>query len=179
VGPTSAVVTVVILLLVLAWYLSFSASRLDRLHARVEGSWDALDAQLVRRASVVLELATSSLLDPATSVLLADAAHGARDTPPTQREVAESDLSAALRLALEQPGIVEDLMADPVGNELLGELSSACRRVQLARRFHNDAIRATRAARRDRMVRWFRLAGHATVREPFEMDDESPDGLPR
>ena len=39
----------------------------------------ALDAQLVRRASVSLQLATSGLLDPATALLLADAAHEARE----------------------------------------------------------------------------------------------------
>jgi hypothetical protein len=77
-GSTTVLVTAVVVLLLLAWYLSFSASRLDRLHARVEGARDALDAQLVRRASVALELATSQRLDPASSVLLAEAAHEAR-----------------------------------------------------------------------------------------------------
>jgi len=62
-----------------AWYLTFSATRLDRLHARVEGARSALDAQLVRRASVTLQLAASGRLDPATSLLLADAAHEARE----------------------------------------------------------------------------------------------------
>ena len=41
------VVTVVAVLLVLGWYLSFSASQLDRLHHRVETLRAALDAQLV------------------------------------------------------------------------------------------------------------------------------------
>jgi hypothetical protein len=81
------------LLVVVAWYLSWTASRLDRLHARVEGSRAALDAQLVRRASVALELATSTLLDPASSVLLATAAHDAREAGADSREMAESDLS--------------------------------------------------------------------------------------
>ena len=36
--------------LIVAWYLSYTAARLDRLHARVEGALSALDAQLVRRA---------------------------------------------------------------------------------------------------------------------------------
>ena len=45
-----AVTFVVIVLIALAWYLSYSAARLDRLHAKVEGAMSALDAQLVRRA---------------------------------------------------------------------------------------------------------------------------------
>lgn len=44
-------------LLLLAWYLSYSAARLDRLHAKVEGALSALDAHVVRRAEASLELA--------------------------------------------------------------------------------------------------------------------------
>jgi hypothetical protein len=59
-------------------YVSWRAGRLDRLHARVDGARAALDAALVRRSSVALELAACGLLDPATSLLLAGAAHDAR-----------------------------------------------------------------------------------------------------
>lgn len=178
-GSTTVLVITVVVLLLLAWYLSFSASRLDRLHARVEGSRDALDAQLVRRAAVALELATSARLDPASSVLLAEAAHEAREATAATREVSESNLSRALRAALEQPGTIDHLAADAVGHELLVDLHSASRRVELARRFHNDAVRATLAARNDRLVRWFRLAGHAPRPGTFEIDDATPAGLPR
>ena len=61
-------------LLLLAWYLSYSAARLDRLHAKVEGALSALDAHVVRRAEASLELANSGALDPATGFLLAAAA---------------------------------------------------------------------------------------------------------
>ena len=47
----------------------------------------------------------------------------------------------------------------------------------MARRFHNDAVRAARALRRHRKVRWFRLAGHAPFPLAFEMDDEPPAAL--
>ena len=65
---------VVIVVIGVAWYLSYAAARLDRLHAKVEGAMSALDAQLVRRAEATLELANSGALDPATALLLADAA---------------------------------------------------------------------------------------------------------
>ena len=52
-------------------YVSWRAGRIDRLHARVDMARAALDATLLRRSSVALELATSGLLDPATSLLLA------------------------------------------------------------------------------------------------------------
>ncbi|HEY8114051.1 MAG TPA: hypothetical protein VII16_14550, partial [Actinomycetes bacterium] len=62
-----ASIWIVVAILLACVYLWLMANRLDRLHARVEGSRAALDAQLVRRSSVALELATSQLLDPATS----------------------------------------------------------------------------------------------------------------
>lgn len=179
---TAGLVLLVVVLVGLAWYLSFTATRLDRLHQRVEGGQAALDAQLVRRAAVTAQLATSGLLDPATAVLLADAAAGARTVDPgdqAAREAAESTLSRALRAALDQPDVLAALAGDPDGAELLGELTSACRRVAMARRFHNDAVRAIRVMRRHRLVRLLRLAGHAPLPRTFEMDDTPPAGLTR
>ena len=81
-------------------YLSWTANRLDRLHTRRDAAWAALDAQLVRRASVSLDLAASRLLDPAASILLDDAAHTAReaaaDSARPRRD--QSDAGAARRL---------------------------------------------------------------------------------
>jgi hypothetical protein len=174
-GDLSIWVTVA--LLVAGVYLWMTANRLDRLHGRVEGSRSALDAQLVRRSSVTLELATSRLLDPATSVLLAEAAHEARDAAPGEREIAESNLSRALRAALDEPGQLAELEATPGGSELVKDLAAACRRVVMARRFHNDAVTGTRTVRRKRLVRWLGLAGRAPLPGSFEMDDEPPKTL--
>lgn len=168
------------LLVVVGWYLTFSATRLDRLHARLEGARSALDAQLVRRASVALQIASSGRLDPATGLLLADAAHEARETDGTDlaaREQAESNLTRAVRAAFADQSVAQDLAADPVGRELLRELSAACLRAQLARRFRNDVVRAVRVVRRKRVVRYLRLAGHADWPETFEMDDTPPEAL--
>ena len=167
------------IVLVAGWYLFFSATRLDRFHARVEGARSALDAQLVRRASVSFQLAVSGLFDPATSLLLADGAHGARDAEEADREVAESNLTRALQAALADPGLAEALDADPAGHELLSELTAASKRVELARRFLNDAVRGARVVRRKRIVRYLRLAGHAPWPPTFEMDDTPPTGLVR
>ena len=62
------------LLLVGLWYLSFLATRLDRLHHRVETSWANLDVLLQKRAAIALEIAHSDLADPASSMLLTGAA---------------------------------------------------------------------------------------------------------
>ena len=62
-------------------------------------------------------------------------------------------------------------------NILLDELSAAWYRLQLARRFHNDAVALTRSARRAPLVRLLRLAGSAPEPVTFELDDEWPEGL--
>src|SRR6267154_6492041 len=89
-------------------YVSWRAGRLDRLHARVDKARAALDAALVRRSSVALELASSGLLDPATSLLLADAAHAARSGQDGQ-ELPQSNLTRALRAVFGQPGFRSSL----------------------------------------------------------------------
>jgi hypothetical protein len=151
-------------------YTSWRAGRLDRLHARLEGARYALDAALLRRSSVALELASSGLLDPATSVLLAGAAHDARSAESGQ-EMAESDLTRALRAVFEQPGFRELLAGRDGAEELLGELEGAAHQVFLARKFYNDAVAATLRARRRWLAVLLRLAGTAPKPEFFEIDD--------
>jgi hypothetical protein len=158
-------------------YLTWTANRLDRVHTRRDAAWAALDAQLVRRASVSLDLAASRLLDPAASILLDDAAHTAREAAAESRDLAETNLTLVLRDVFEDPKESLALKERPGGGALLAELDASCRRVQLARHFYNDAVRVTWVLRRQRLVRLFRLAGHAPFPQTFEMDDEEPVGL--
>ncbi|GAA1895036.1 membrane protein [Streptomyces sodiiphilus] len=158
-------------------YLSWTAGRLDRLHARIDAARAALDAQLLRRASITQELATAGVFDPAASMVLYQAAHAARLAEDEHREVAESELSQALRAVFADGAQVEAVRRAPGGEATAEELTAAVRRVPMARRFHNDAVRAARALRRHRTVRWFRLAGHAASPLAFEMDDEPPRAL--
>ena len=151
-------------------YVSWRAGRLDRLHARLEAARFALDAALVRRSSVALELASSGLLDPATSLLLAEAAHDARAAQPA-RELPESDLTRALRAVFSQPEFRSSLTGMEGAQELLAELEGAAHQVFLARKFYNDAVAVTQAARRRWLARALRLAGNAAMPEFFEIDD--------
>ena len=139
-------ILVIALLACVGVYISWRAGRLDRLHARLEAARFALDAALVRRSSVALELASSGLLDPATSVLLAGAAHDARSAQ-SAREMPESDLTRALRAVFSQPDFMALLAGREGAEELLAELESASHQVFLARKFYNDAVAATLAAR--------------------------------
>jgi len=170
----SGVIVIVVAAILVGVYVSWRAGRLDRLHARVEAARAALDAALVRRSSISLELAASGLLDPATSLLIAGAAHDARAAgEPDER--AESDLTRALRAALGQPGFRADLAARTGGDEALAELEAAAHQVFLARKFYNDAVAATRASRRRWLIRLLRLSGGAPWPEFFEIDESLVD----
>ncbi|MGH3388347.1 MAG: hypothetical protein ACRDOO_05655, partial [Actinomadura sp.] len=125
-------------------------------------------------AAVALEMAASRLLDPATSLVLATAAHEARTADADAREFAESDLSRALRAVVEQPDFRRMLADRKDGTALLDELDAAAQKVTFARRFHNDVVSTTRNARRRPLIRLLPLAGRAPLPEFFEIDDAPP-----
>src|SRR6478736_5194157 len=140
------IVIVIAVALFIGVYVSWRAGRIDRLHARVDMAQAALDATLVRRSSVALELATS--------LLLASAVHGTKDITSRPRDLAESDLTRALRAAFSQP----DFRASINGKEGADELL-------------DDVDAATREARHRPLARVLRLSGRARAPEFFEMDD--------
>ncbi len=63
------------------------------------------------------------------------------------------------------------LIGQDGADELLAELESAAHQVFLARKFYNDAVANTRAARAKPLARVLRLAGGAELPEFFEIDD--------
>jgi hypothetical protein len=196
------IILIVVAALFIGVYVSWRAGRIDRLHARVDMARAALDATLLRRSSVALELATSGLLDPATSLLLAAAVHGTRPGPggygetgnppmsggglggvvPPEttrpRDLAESDLTRALRAAFSQPDFRSSMTGKEGADELLAEVEEATHQVFLARKFYNDVVALTRDARNRRLARLLRLSGKAPAPVFFEMDDSLIADLP-
>ncbi|MDX6283235.1 MAG: hypothetical protein QOH03_4306 [Kribbellaceae bacterium] len=158
---SAVLILVGVLLLLLGGYCSWTAGRLDRLHHRVATARASLETELARRSALVAELAGSGALDPASSLLLLDAAHRARTATSDTRERAES----ALTRAIGATGTDVEPWAT--------ELGTAMRRVQLARRFHNDIVVSTRVLRSRRIVTLFRLAGHAPMPATIELEDGS------
>lgn len=154
------------LLVLFIWYLSFTATRLDRLHHRVESSWAALDSLLQRRAAIALEIAHSDLADPSSSLILNQAAHIAREAEIKERSDAESGLTSALGLLLEQS---EHSEADA---QLLRELTDLTEKIRVAMKIHVEAVSRTKMVRNKFIVRFFRLAGSAPLPtiHPFEED---------
>jgi hypothetical protein len=173
-------VVIVLALAFTVWRLSALASRIDRLHHRIDLSRAALDTQLLRRARAAEALAGSGLLDPASAMVLARAAGNSRDAEaldPTERGLVESEMSRDLREVFADVESVEALRSLPEGELLLVDLASACQQVTLARRFLNDGVQAARLLRSGRLVRLFRLSGNAPRPESFEMDDDAPAAL--
>jgi hypothetical protein len=148
------------------WYLSYSATRLDRLHNRVETSWANLDGLLQRRAAVALEIAKSEIADPASSLLLTAAAHQAREAQMSARSQAESGLSGALGLLLNDGHLV----SGSIEKDLLRELSELTDKIRVAIALHVDAVHRTQMVRRKPVFRIFRLAGSAPLPVTYEFE---------
>lgn len=148
------------------WYLSYSATRLDRLHHRVETSWANLDGLLQRRAAVALEIAKSDIADPASSLLLTAAAHQARDAQMKMRSQAESGLSGALGLLLNDGHLVNGV----IEKDLLRELSELTDKIRIAIAMHVDAVTRTQMVRAKPVFKIFRLAGRAPLPVTYEFE---------
>lgn len=159
------VVVVLGALVLLASYVTWTAGRLDRLHARVDAAWAALDAQLVRRAAAARALVP--LLPPGPDAVELDgAAHNALEGQQEGRESVENDLSRSVHRVL-------PLLPPEVD---LRELRTAATRVALARSFHNAAVKNTLSLRWRRVPRLLRLAGHRPMPTYFEIDDTALAG---
>jgi hypothetical protein len=153
---------VIIVALITGWRIMWLATRVDRANARAERTWAALDAALVRRAQRALELILMPEIDPATALLVADAAATALEPNllRTDRERAESDLSHVLDAV--GPMLPATSRPDPERA-----------RASICRRLHNDAVTTALSLRRRYTVRVLSLAGHAAEPRTFEMADGS------
>lgn len=154
----------ILVALLFLWYLTFTASRLDRLHHRVETSWASLDALLQRRAAIALEMAHIPSLDPASSVVLTRLAYLAREAEMAERSEAEESLTNAIALIAES----EDFHTE--FPEISERLEVVTQRIRIAIGIHREAVATTKTQRSRLIVRIFRLSGTAPlpVVYPFE-----------
>jgi hypothetical protein len=159
---------IVLAILLIGWYLSFSASRLDRLHHRVETSWATLDSLLQQRAALALQIVAESNLDPATAYLISTSAISARNANIIERSAAESVLSESLKLV--QTTALDFSFELP--SELLVELADLTNKVKMAINIHLEAVNATRNVRSKLIIRIFRLAGKAPLPVRYTFEDD-------
>jgi len=153
---------------VLAWYLSFLATRLDRLHGRVETSWANLDGLLQRRAAIAIEIARSEIADPASALLLTFTAHQAREASVRDRSQAESGLTGALSMLLENA----ESISTPIELSLVQELDELTAKIKVAIAMHVEAVSRTQMVRKKFLIRIFRLAGHAPEPMVYEFEGD-------
>ncbi|MCL2781955.1 MAG: LemA family protein [Actinomycetia bacterium] len=193
-----AIVLAVVVTTLLTGWVTFTITRLDRLHARVDAAEATLDAQLVRRAAALAQVAQSC-----ASGRSAPAAKIGADRERFERyeQAASAALTASGALTAARPDraaagnhrdrevaenavgrAVAELaaLADAVPRAEAAELREACARVVIARRFYNDAVRDTRGLRARRLPRVLRLSGHRELPQFFDIDDAAtfpePDG---
>ena len=162
------------------WRLSSIAGRLDRVHIRREQAHTSLQLQLAWRTSTIAKLISSSVLDPISQEILyreISAATNKSEGDFNDYIAAESELTRTLCKVFDDQEDVRVLAEDSQTYAVLQDLVHACRRVELARRFHNDAVGAAQLLHKRKIVRWFRLGGHTPVPQPIDMDDSIPEGL--
>jgi hypothetical protein len=164
----SKFVIAVFLIAFFAWYLSYSATRLDRLHHRVETSWANLDGLLQRRAAIAIEIARSEISDPASSLLLTFAAHQAREASVRDRSQAETGLTGALGILIESSTSI----SGPIEQDLIRELKELTEKIKMAIAMHVDAVTRTQMIRKKWFMRFFRLAGNAPEPVTYEFEGD-------
>jgi hypothetical protein len=157
-----------LIIAILAWYLSFLATRLDRLHGRVETSWANLDGLLQRRAAIAIEIARSDIADPASALLLTFTAHQAREASVRDRSQAESGLTGALSILLEN----SETISAPIELDLVRELDELTAKIKVAISMHVEAVSRTQMVRKKFLIRLFRLAGHAPAPVVYEFEGD-------
>jgi hypothetical protein len=167
--PVGWLVFAVLVAIALSMWVTFTLTRLDRLHARVDAARAALDAQLVRRSAALLHVAeapNSGLADSQRPRLEEVARSALTLDQPDRRQAVENAVGRAITLLAEEPAAIEP--------QALEEVREAAARVLVARRFYNDAVRDTRLLRSGRMPRLLRLAGRVELPEFFDIDDTVP-----
>ena len=137
----------------------FTAQRLNRLHIRTDSALQSLQAALDRRAAVV-----TAILPEAAA--LASAAESVPLNSTSFRARASVERSLTERISA---------LESQLSSQAAVLLSDSTARVQLARRFYNDAVSDTRALRTRPLVRILRLGGTAQLPNYFELADSAGD----
>ncbi len=158
-----------VVVVLLATWVTWTAKRIDRLAARCESAWLSLDAALRRRAVALAAAVDSDPLlasNPAADGIRA-LLRSASEAPRTERAVVENAISAAITDLTVPP----EPSTTPIGAGLTADLAEACVRVQVARTFYNDAVRAAHHLRAQRLPRLLRLGRSRPVPDYFDIDD--------
>jgi hypothetical protein len=177
---TTDVLLILVIVALVAWRLSTAAGRLDRVHIRRDRARRSLFIQLASRTSAAARLVTLGVLpndaaEKLSFVIEKVAVESVHDL--SDYISAESDLTQALGEIFDDSNFVASLMQNSNAQMIISELSDSCKRVSLARRFHNDAVGAAQLLHKRKAVRYLRLAGNTALPQTIDMDDSVPRGL--
>lgn len=167
-------------LIFLVWKLSTIASRLDRTHRRRDAALNSLRQYLAIRATATAKLITSGNLDPMVASRLREVLENVMNESEksfVDYLIAESKLTGALCEEFENENQLTQSLNNTKTADLVFELVRSTKRVQLARRFHNDAVGASQLLHKRFVVRLFRLAGHTPAPKAVDLDDRVPNSF--
>jgi hypothetical protein len=155
------------------WLASNLAGRLHQIHIRRDDLLISLRWQLIQRESLISRLLEEEFFLPQDAAKISQSVEFANQQSDTQLSeylAAESQVSGDLREIF-----AHECHPQSTGTfSILQELAQCCYRIELARRFHNDAVGAAILLHKRWLVRVFRLAGNTTKPEPIDMDDTIP-----
>lgn len=163
-----------------AWKFSSLAARLNRTHIRRDIALNSLRQHLALRGRSVAKLISLKLLDEDLNNRLLNSLENvlsAAESSFQEYLFAESSLTNDLCEIFESTEDLTGIMNSTENADAIFELARMTKRVQLARRFHNDAVGASQLLHSRPAVRLFRLAGHTEVPVAIDLDDRIPIGL--
>ena len=170
-------VLVVTLLMVLTLWLARNlAGRLHQIHIRRDDLLISLRWQLIQRESLISRLLEENFFDSGDAQRISQVVEFANQQSNSNLEtylIAESQVSGELREVFER---IQDLGSTATFS-IVQELAQCCYRIELARRFHNDAVGAALLLHKRLLVRVFRLAGNTPLPTAIDMDDAFPEKL--
>jgi hypothetical protein len=174
---STSLLLLTLFLIYFVWKLSTIASRLDRTHRRRDAALNSLRQYLAIRATATAKLITSGSLETNVAARLrSDLENVMNESEKSFNAylIAESKLTGALCEEFDDDNQILPLLGSTKTADLVFELVRASKRVQLARRFHNDAVGASQLLHKRFVVRLFRLAGHTPAPKAVDLDDRVP-----
>lgn len=167
-------------ILYLIWKLSSIAARLDRTHRRRDAALNSLRIYLAIRATAAAKVVTAGIVETETANRLREELENVmNESEKTFLDylIAESKFTSVLCDEFDDSKSLQAMMTNTKSSDLLFELVRATKRVQLARRFHNDAVGASQLLHKRFVVRLFRLAGRTPEPKAVDLDDRVPNGF--
>jgi hypothetical protein len=168
--------------LLMVWKFILVSGRLNVLHRRKDLLLESLEIQLAWREHIFTEILQNGDLPiqyqtQAARVVL-NLEKAAEMSFPDYL-AAESDFTRLLTDLFESDEILQIHANSEVSTDRLKDLARSCRRVALARRFHNDAVGALQLLRVRWSVRWLKLHGNTPWPRAIDMADSVPGSLAR